>query len=153
MEIVGRPMMVHGIARGKAVEAKSWTCWPRWVWTRTMPSAIRTSSPAASASGSALPAPWPAGRSWSIADEPISALDVSIQAQILNLMMDLQDEFALTYLFRLPRPERGQAHQHPGGRHVPGGFIVETADTDRIFAGPNHPYTQLLFSAIPPWTT
>jgi oligopeptide/dipeptide ABC transporter ATP-binding protein len=83
-----------------------------------------------------------------IADEPISALDVSIQAQILNLMMDLQDEFELTYLF--------VSHDLSVVKHISTrvavmylGTIVEMADTDKIFARPNHPYTRLLFSAIP----
>jgi oligopeptide/dipeptide ABC transporter ATP-binding protein len=83
-----------------------------------------------------------------IADEPISALDVSIQAQILNLMMDLQEKFDLTYLF--------VSHDLSVVKHISTrvavmylGFIVESAATEEIFARPNHPYTQLLFSAIP----
>ena len=83
-----------------------------------------------------------------IADEPISALDVSIQAQILNLLMELQEEFDLTYLF--------VSHDLSVVKHISTtvavmylGFIVETAATEEIFASPNHPYTRLLFSAIP----
>ncbi len=83
-----------------------------------------------------------------IADEPISALDVSIQAQILNLMMELQEELDLTYLF--------VSHDLSVIKHISSrvavmylGYIVETASTEDIFSSPNHPYTQILFSAIP----
>jgi peptide/nickel transport system ATP-binding protein len=135
LDIVGEPLLVHGVGNvqertDRVVEML------RLVGLR--PEYMRRYPHAFSALNPRLV----------VADEPVSALDVSVQAQILNLLLELQERLGLTYLF--------VAHDLSVVKHISErvavmyvGRIVETAPTEDLFASPKHPYTEALLSAVP----
>ena len=148
-DIVGEPLLIHDIAKGKAADDRVKELL-RLVGlqpdhaNRYPARVLWRSAPAHRAIARALAV----SPKFIVADEPVSALDVSIQAQVINLLQDLQEQFDLTYLFI--------AHDLSVVRHISTrvavmyvGKIVEVADRDQLYENPLHPYTQALLSAIP----
>jgi oligopeptide transport system ATP-binding protein len=147
-EIVGEPLMVHNVGKSKEVEERVKQLLEL---VKLEPSFV-----------SRYPHEFSGGQrqrigvaralalqpSFIVCDEPISALDVSIQAQVVNLLEELQEQFNLTYLFI--------AHDLSMVRHISDrvavmylGVIMELASRDEIYLRPLHPYTQALLSAVP----
>lgn len=147
-EIVGEPLLVHNLATKKEAEAK--------VQDLLKLVGLNPSF------GNRYPHEFSGGQrqrigvaralclnpSFIVCDEPISALDVSIQAQVVNLLEDLQEQLGLTYLFI--------AHDLSMVRHISNriavmylGKVVEMTDRDELYHNPLHPYTQALLSAVP----
>jgi oligopeptide transport system ATP-binding protein len=147
-KIVGEPLLIHGIMKGKELDErvadllKMVGMNPAYV--RRFPHEFSGGQRQRIGIARALAL----NPSFIVCDEPISALDVSIQAQVVNLLQDLQGQFGLTYLFI--------AHDLSMVKHISQriavmylGKIVEACDRNTLFDDPLHPYTQSLISAVP----
>jgi peptide/nickel transport system ATP-binding protein len=147
-EIVGAPLRAMNLLHGKAVEdrvAEMLTMVGlRPEYMRRYPHAFSGGQRQRIGLARAL-APMP---TFVVCDEPVSALDVSVQAQILNLLKELQEKLGLTYLF-VAHDLSVVAHTCDRVAVMYVGKIVELAGTRELFANPKHPYTEALMSAIP----
>ena len=147
-QIVGEPLIVHNVATGKEVQERV----EHLLETVGLNPAFATRYPHEFSGGQrqriGVARALALQPSFIICDEPISALDVSIQAQVVNLLEELQEQFNLTYLFI--------AHDLSMVRHISKrvavmylGVIVELTTRDELYLNPLHPYTQALLSAVP----
>jgi peptide/nickel transport system ATP-binding protein len=148
LEVIGEPLLVNGIAKGSELQDRVASLLRRVglrpEYVTRYPHGFSGGQRQRIGIARAL-APHP---QLVVCDEPVSALDVSIQAQILNLLQDLQQELGLTYLF--------VAHDLSVVEHISDrvavmyvGKLVEEADTEELFLRPLHPYTEALLSAVP----
>lgn len=148
LDIIGEPLLVNGMASGKELEARVAELLRRVKlppeYMRRYPHAFSGGQRQRIGIARALAT----GPRLVVADEAVSALDVSVQAQILNLMQDLQSELGLTYLF--------VAHNLSVVRYISDrvavmyvGRVVELAETSKLFAQPRHPYSEALLANVP----
>jgi oligopeptide transport system ATP-binding protein len=147
-EIVGEPLLVHNVASGREVDERI----AHLLETVKLNPSFSSRYPHEFSGGQrqriGIARSLALHPSFIVCDEPISALDVSIQAQVVNLLEELQEQFNLTYLFI--------AHDLSMVRHISNriavmylGVIVELADRDALYDNPLHPYSQALLSAVP----
>ncbi len=146
--IVAEPLKVHRVARGRVLRDRVATLFEQVGLNPTMASRYPHEFSGGQRQRIGIARAIALRPRFIVCDEPVSALDVSIQAQILNLLSDLQEEYGLTYLFI--------AHNLAVVKHFCDdvavmylGRIVETAPIEELFASPKHPYTQALIAAVP----
>jgi len=147
-DAIGEPMFVHGLARGPDLDKRVTELLERV----GLPGSYRSRYPHEFSGGQrqrvCIARALALNPEFIVCDEAVSALDISIQAQILNLLSDLQDELGLTYLFI--------SHNLNVVRHIADriavmylGSLVELADAETLFSAPKHPYSRALLSANP----
>jgi len=148
LDIVGEALAVHGLAKGKAREDRVMELLEKVGLSRRYVNRYPHEFSGGQRQRIGVARALALNPKFIVCDEAVSALDVSVQAQVINLLMDLREEFGLAYLFI--------AHDLSVVRHISDrvavmylGEIVETCDADELFERPLHPYTKALLSAVP----